>query len=98
MDLPEAMDPNAPHHADRAAGTTGGEINDISGTISQDVGQDMVASLDDVKPSIRDFDGKREERWGKGRVEMKSTKLMLSTYVLTDRQNTPRKSAGSCFT
>lgn len=57
MDMPEAVDPNAPHPADRAAGSTNGDSYDVSGTSSRD----MVATLYETKSSIRDFDGKRED-------------------------------------
>lgn len=63
MDMPEADDPNsnAPRHFDSAAGSYNGDaFNSYPGGNGNGASRDMVASLGDVKPTIRDFDGKRE--------------------------------------
>lgn len=55
MDMPEAEDPSNP-----ANGAAGGGAGDYNGSSGDDATRDMVATLKDLKPSIREFDGKSE--------------------------------------
>lgn len=51
MDMPEAEDPSNPTNG-------GGGVGNYSN--GDDATRDMVATLSDVKPSVREFDGKSE--------------------------------------
>lgn len=86
MDMPDAVDPNAPHPADRAAGSTNGESYDVSGTSSRD----MVATLYETKSSIRDFDGKREDVGEAARKTENDNHIYIYTFAKF-REDIPRE-------
>lgn len=67
MDVPEVFDPNTSSSSSRNGGNSHQRNDSAAGSVfgSTNGGsssRDMVASLADVKPSIREFDGKSKCR------------------------------------
>lgn len=71
MDLPDAEDPNSglrSNGGDSAAGSSNGDDYGGGGGVGGrgNRSRDMVATLAEVRPSFREFDGKSESGRGEG--------------------------------